>query len=79
MRGVPGVFLVLVVLRIGHDTHLADQRRGGKSGVHFGLRLFKIAHLFKEKPDRILYRPNWSRPMPQPIVILDNGKEFLRR
>ena len=22
--------------------------------------------------------PNWSRPLPQPICILDNGKQFLR-
>jgi hypothetical protein len=23
-------------------------------------------------------RPNWSRPLPRPLTILDNGKEFLR-
>jgi hypothetical protein len=23
-------------------------------------------------------RPNWSRPLPRPLVILDDGKEFLR-
>jgi hypothetical protein len=25
-----------------------------------------------------LPRPNWSRPLPRPLVILDGGKEFLR-
>jgi hypothetical protein len=23
-------------------------------------------------------RPDWSRPLPRPLTILDNGKEFLR-
>jgi hypothetical protein len=23
-------------------------------------------------------RPNWSRALPKPLIILDNGKEFLR-
>jgi hypothetical protein len=23
-------------------------------------------------------RPNWSRPLPRSLIILDNGKEFLR-
>ncbi|MGB6754634.1 MAG: hypothetical protein WBE71_19255 [Xanthobacteraceae bacterium] len=23
-------------------------------------------------------RPNWSRPLPRPLTILDDGKEFLR-
>jgi hypothetical protein len=23
-------------------------------------------------------RPNWSRPLPRPLTILDNGKEFLQ-
>jgi hypothetical protein len=31
-----------------------------------------MAHQFK------VSRPNWSRPLPQPLIILDDGKEFLR-
>jgi hypothetical protein len=25
-----------------------------------------------------LPRPNWSRPLPRPLCIIDKGKEFLR-
>jgi hypothetical protein len=33
----------------------------------------------KERLANILPRPNWSRPLlPRPLVILDDGKEFLR-